>query len=190
MWLSTVEIGADFAPLQKSSEITVLMYIYEPYPVAGMVLIPAQKLSGMCEHSLKISNKRNENVPFQHSMLQCDTLRTILKRNSKKPKNANYNPFQNYYKIIPQLNLFYCSFFFFKHRPSSSITTTFYHIYIDNHLLSSLTRNQCCRAPTYSEHLRPTSTGSIAGLLCREWMDKCTTADLSSGYDPYTWSSY
>ena len=65
MWLSTVEIGADFAPLQKSSEITVLMYIYEPYPVAGMVLIPAQKLSGMCEHSLKISNKRNENVPFQ-----------------------------------------------------------------------------------------------------------------------------
>ena len=189
MWLSTVEIGADFVPLQKSSEITVLMYIYDPYPVAGMVLIPAQKLSGMCEHSLKISNKRNENVLFQfHAAMWHSTNHSQTQL--EKPKNANYNPFQNYYKIIPQLNLFYCSFFFFKHRPSSSITTTFYHIYIDNHLLSSLTHNQCCRAPTYSEHLRPTSTGSIAGLLCREWMDKCTTADLSSGYDPYTWSSY
>ena len=39
----------------------------------------------------------------------------------KKAKNANYNPFQNNYKIIPQLNLFYCSFSF-KHCPSSSIT--------------------------------------------------------------------
>ena len=123
--LSTLEIG--LAWLSSVAEIAPK----SPFSCTNISLIQwlvwcscRRKSYLVCggEHSLKISNKRNENVPFQ--LVQCDTTKHSQTQLQKKAKTLTIIPFKIDSKLLQDnsSNKSFLLLIFFQHRPSSSIT--------------------------------------------------------------------